>query len=60
MRLLRRSLSIDADKRGMPAPWEPRIRSERPTRDTGLVDVPLAAVRAAVDVIGRPPVWSPH
>ncbi|MGF7120244.1 WS/DGAT/MGAT family acyltransferase [Rhodococcus sp. BE178] len=53
MRLLRRSLSIDADKRGMPAPWEPRIRSERPTRDTGLVDVPLAAVRAAVDVIGE-------
>ncbi len=54
MRLLRRSLSIDSDKRDMPAPWEPRGHTERPTAaDGGLLDLPLSAVRTAVDVVGE-------
>ncbi|CAM3222823.1 wax ester/triacylglycerol synthase family O-acyltransferase [Prescottella defluvii] len=53
MRLLRRALSIDADKRGMPAPWEPRAPHAHTPHDTGLLDVPLAAVRTAVDVLGE-------
>ncbi|MFM1730759.1 wax ester/triacylglycerol synthase family O-acyltransferase [Prescottella soli] len=53
MRLLRRSLSIDSEKRDMPAPWEPRGHTERPAVDSGLLDLPLSAVRTAVDVVGE-------
>jgi len=55
MRLLRRALSTDSDKRGMPAPWEPRGRTERPTVDVdgGLLDLPFSAVRTAADVVGE-------
>lgn len=52
MRLLRRALSIDSDKRDMPAPWEPHGTGGRPTRRDPL-DLSLAAVRAAGDVVGE-------
>ncbi|MFC9517899.1 wax ester/triacylglycerol synthase family O-acyltransferase [Nocardiaceae bacterium NPDC056970] len=53
MRLLRRSLTVDADKRDMPAPWEPRTRMTQPRNRTGLLDVPVSAVRTAIDVAGE-------
>lgn len=53
MRLLRRSLTVDADKRNMPAPWEPRTRTTQPRNRTGLLDLPASAVRTAIDVAGE-------
>lgn len=52
MRLLRRALSVDSDKRDMPAPWEPHSRSGRATRG-GVLDLPLSAVRTVADVVGE-------
>lgn len=52
MRLLRRSLTVDSDKRDMPAPWEPHARITQPPSRTGPLDIPVSAVRAAVDVAG--------
>lgn len=53
MRLLRRALSIDADKRDMPAPWEPHRRTGRPVANGGPLDLPLSALRTVVDVAGE-------
>ncbi|BCN65710.1 hypothetical protein RE9431_41650 [Prescottella equi] len=49
MRLLRRSLTVDADKRDMPAPWEPRTRIPQRRNTPGLLDLPVSAVRTAID-----------
>ncbi|WP_420881722.1 WS/DGAT/MGAT family O-acyltransferase [Rhodococcus sp. (in: high G+C Gram-positive bacteria)] len=53
MRLLRRSLTVDSDKREMPAPWEPRARIPQPRNTAGLLGLPASAVRTAIDVVGE-------
>ncbi|ORL02340.1 diacylglycerol O-acyltransferase [Prescottella equi] len=49
MRLLRRSLTVDSDKRDMPAPWEPRTQIRRRRSPAGLLELPTSAIRTAID-----------
>lgn len=61
MKLLRSALSSDPDATGMPAPWEPLARARRglrlapdpPAEGVGTLDLPLAALRAALAGAGE-------
>ncbi|GAA4483497.1 wax ester/triacylglycerol synthase family O-acyltransferase [Rhodococcus olei] len=60
MKLLRSALTDDPDARDMPAPWEPLTRERRlrvvPDADprvAGPLDLPMAALRGARDVVGE-------
>ncbi len=56
LRLLQRSLSPDADERGLPVPWAERPRGPRaPRPDSGLLSLPRAALGLAGDAVGLTP-----
>jgi diacylglycerol O-acyltransferase len=55
MRLLQSILTTDADRTGMPAPWEnkpstAKVREAQEDAETSLSDVPLQAMRAALGI----------
>lgn len=59
MRLLRSALSADADRRGMPAPWEPVVRECPPVAveagGVNLLELPGAVLRGVRGAVGLLP-----